>query len=1092
MGMADGVVTGGSITDTTLTLTRSIGGDLTITGLPEGLDTAEVNALIGAVVVYHDGNGPPATAPASGGLLAVDNAGHLYGAITETITHTMAPAITTQNLVTGGIEGYYRGYDTAQLQGDVGRFQYTSFNHQFRQLRAGTPNFIQNATWGEAMAYIFSVDNSVDYRQSIYLGSFGDAAAAAQAMSLNGAALTAYSGGVPADNLKAYYIDTGTPVLRRVQTFTAGTTTTTERLTWANEALTIGSLRNHVKDFVEVGSRGVRVGDMDAESSTVGQVPRSDGASGVAWGDDAQRTISTSTPQPVGTPAAGVSGTVSDAAHVHGQAPDTTARLLPSSPSDNQIARYDSGTSAWIAEDLPAGFNYFVSTPSPLNRTATPGTSANVARGDHAHAGTSTSLADMPATIEARKLLLGNAGATAYELVDQPKPVDAIPEVAELPDGSLATSPPAVLLPFAYTEGMQQNPTLTVGFDSGEAGYSDGSVLSDAYGSVSTLSPLNAMFGGGTSASYSIQAIASSHEDWINEFTHVLIAGTEYALGPTFVSLGAFERRIQGFPTGLTTSGFAFNFKRADNTWWFTDGSNADVDAGLYVKIDDGYEIVTSRGVDHIDGFGEPEFDPTHAAQVYVDNEGKMWVSGDEIRLVSNPPTYTVDAFSDSYYLQTAITLAAFESGATNGQFVWFGTGFIQDRQDQTFATTWEGAWEYIIMFDDTAEHRGYRDNYTVLGSFDSEEDAALDRNDITPPGPDHQYLFLVHSSDPGTSIILRRFATFTAAATVEVDHFFWRGPQIISTDAIDIIGDTIVANGTGTPTANLVQLEANGVVYDTEDIVHPDRQTGTLRDPTELDWNTACNCSRNIAWDGNQFLEVERYFEGAHSADAVFTEVPLLTTFTYDGTTYRWRGTYNSAGPNINQQLHDFYFWTTRLSFQEWANDHGVGSPYWQIRDGFGLGLWEAIDYAGQSRTQDGALGRASANGQRVVYERSPERARGTVRFTGAEDTAHPAGHRVYVRRDPLPHHRGGSDTGGRHDRPEGARHRWRQQRERRRRHRVYAHDRHHRRNRSCGRGRFHSRRRRNRRPAAVHHFGLRTARCARRIPLPLGADRG
>ena len=31
-------------------------------------------------------------------------------------------------------------------------------------------------------------------------------------------------------------------------------------------------------------------------------------------------------------------------------------RILPASPTDDQIARYDSGTSAWAAEDLPVGY----------------------------------------------------------------------------------------------------------------------------------------------------------------------------------------------------------------------------------------------------------------------------------------------------------------------------------------------------------------------------------------------------------------------------------------------------------------------------------------------------------------------------------------------------------------------------------------------------------------------------------------------------------------------------------------------------------------------------------------------------------------
>ena len=44
---------------------------------------------------------------------------------------------------------------------------------------------------------------------------------------------------------------------------------------------------------------------------------------------------------------------------------DVTARLLPASPNDDQIARYDSSASAWVAEDLPAGGDGDITEVSP-------------------------------------------------------------------------------------------------------------------------------------------------------------------------------------------------------------------------------------------------------------------------------------------------------------------------------------------------------------------------------------------------------------------------------------------------------------------------------------------------------------------------------------------------------------------------------------------------------------------------------------------------------------------------------------------------------------------------------------------------------
>ena len=62
------------------------------------------------------------------------------------------------------------------------------------------------------------------------------------------------------------------------------------------------------------------------------------------------------------------------------------ARLLPGSPTDNQIARYDSATSAWVAEDLPAAsVSYSTDNPAGVGLTASPGSATTVARSDHDH-----------------------------------------------------------------------------------------------------------------------------------------------------------------------------------------------------------------------------------------------------------------------------------------------------------------------------------------------------------------------------------------------------------------------------------------------------------------------------------------------------------------------------------------------------------------------------------------------------------------------------------------------------------------------------------------------------------------------------------
>ena len=92
------------------------------------------------------------------------------------------------------------------------------------------------------------------------------------------------------------------------------------------------------------------------------------------------------------------------------------SRLLPDSPSDDQIARYDSATSAWVAEDLPA--------------TATGAT-------------TFAGLTDTPNSLTGQggKYVSVNSGGTQLEFVDAPSAGTSLtrPTTAEIEAGTSTT-----------------------------------------------------------------------------------------------------------------------------------------------------------------------------------------------------------------------------------------------------------------------------------------------------------------------------------------------------------------------------------------------------------------------------------------------------------------------------------------------------------------------------------------------------------------------------------------------------------------------------------------------------------------------------
>ena len=198
---------------------------------------------------YTAGNGPPGTLPPEPGALTIDDEGHVYPTITDHVMHSVPSSWTTVDLTFGQPESFWRGVDpdAATRVADDGNFYYDTPHDTFVQRR----NDMWQAThWGYAWQYIAGVDTTVDYRQSIYLGEFRTDALARAAMDSNAAAVAAYASGAPAENLRAYWIDTRRDTLVQVTAYTATSNTVDNDLTWGAALINQADAENLIDALV--------------------------------------------------------------------------------------------------------------------------------------------------------------------------------------------------------------------------------------------------------------------------------------------------------------------------------------------------------------------------------------------------------------------------------------------------------------------------------------------------------------------------------------------------------------------------------------------------------------------------------------------------------------------------------------------------------------------------------------------------------------------------------------------------------------------------------------------------------------------------
>ena len=162
---------------------------------------------------------------------------------------------------------------------------------------------------------------------------------------------------------------------------------------------------------------------------------------------------------------------------------EVSPRLLPSGPTNDQIARYDSGTSSWVAEDLAAAISTFIGDTDTPNAY----------------------------TDAARHLLRVNGTPDGVEFIPEPANDNTIPHVSRLPVVA-DDSPVLVFLTHDELDGDREDATLTVGEAlSRYCGYSNGDIF-QAFGAISKPSPIEMIFGIWDGTDCTIQTVHSANE----------------------------------------------------------------------------------------------------------------------------------------------------------------------------------------------------------------------------------------------------------------------------------------------------------------------------------------------------------------------------------------------------------------------------------------------------------------------------------------------------------------------------------------------------------------------------------------------------
>ena len=720
-------------------------------------------------------------------------------------------------------------------------------------------------------------------------------------------------------------------------------------------------------------------------------------------------------------------------------------RTLPANPTDDQIARYDSSTSAWVAEDLPAG-----------------------------GAGTFIGDSDTPTAYTgfSRYLNRVNAAEDAIEFVPEPANDNTIPHVSRLPTVA-DDSPVLVFLTHDEIDGNREDATLTVGEALGRyCGYSNGDIF-QAFGSISEPSPIEMIFGIWDGTDCTIQTVHSANEGFIDDIRSVIFTvsgGTETTcnLGNTFQEYGYSTKRILSCAglEDIALGDVTINFLYEDGTsaYW-TDGSRAHR-AGLYEKTGTPpiYHDLAPPEDAHKTGEGsaacgdsEP---PDAAGQICVTSDGRGYFAMPRTELATTPATITVEASGSDLFIPDLYEPSDLQNrvGLTDGQFIYVKTSqdFYQFQDPDFVVVSWTDAWQYIISnVGDTAVRQAFLAS-VFLGEFASEAEVTRDRDGYSTPLPavgtatisggvvtditidyagrgyttaptitigapggsgtqatatatitdgvvtavtitDGGTLYAaapdVTFSDPPGVIeyyflysdfgTLINVTAFTNSVRTAIDAgFAWRGPVIIPEEVLDVV----MANDTEEIDGVLDSILIGSQRYSV--IVRPG-ENGQLRDPIAADYDATHARSKVVAVVDGQPYKVRRTLAQGHTATGTFTEVAVGTELSAGGSgTYRWRGVY-TADQNVSHPEEDDIYYN--IQYHHWrVRDHDdVYGNYWVTLPNGGeiLARLNWVDYF---TSEADALGHSTANGQRFVLPDGNDWALYTLSGFTAAEAAH------------------------------------------------------------------------------------------------------
>ena len=701
-------------------------------------------------------------------------------------------------------------------------------------------------------------------------------------------------------------------------------------------------------------------------------------------------------------------------------------RILPASPTDDQIARYDSATSSWVAEDLAAAISTFI------GDTDTPNDYTN----------------------SARHLLRVNGTPDGVEFIPEPANDNTIPHVSRLPTVA-DDSPVLVFLTHDELDGDREDATLTVGEALGQyCGYSNGDIF-QAFGSISKPSPIEMIFGIWDGTDCTIQTVHSANEGFIDDIRSVIFTvagGTEATcnLGTAFQEYGYETKRILSC-TGLediATGDVTINFLYEDGaTAYWTDGSQVHR-AGLYEKTGTPpvYHDLAPPEDAHKTGEGsaacgdtEP---PDAAGQICVTSDGRGYFAMPRTELEITPATITVSASGSDLFIPDLYETSDLQNrvGLTDGQFIYIKTSqdFYQFQDPDFEVVSWMQAWQYIISnVGDTAVRQAFLTS-VFLGEFASEAEVQRDRDGYTTPLPALLSVTLTggvvtdiaidyggrgYTSAPtitidppgGTGTQATATATITDGVVTDItiteggteydavpdataseptgviDYYFlysdfgtlihiseftnsvhtdidagfaWRGPVIIPEEVLDVVD----ANPTDEIDGALDSILVGSQVYSV--IVRRD-STGHLRPPTASDYS-----NQAVGFDG-QWKEVGRRLIPGHSASADDNIRSDGDTTTSGGRTYRYRDEHHGDGNVHNAQNLDYY-WDLRSNRFRWCfttapppaacrwSDMHTDSGHF---DGV---FYQTFNFLGYFESREDALAAATRSGQSAIYARS------------------------------------------------------------------------------------------------------------------------